>query len=166
MLPAEFRTYPLTVSAWLTPAARADQGASSYGLTPFPANAISNDVAGVGGFGMGINVWTDGMPGSSLRVGWVNPTVPATFNAGTRYHVVLAYSPSRMVSVYVGGTLLTMRGTANADMTQGALFVGAHNLDTGYGTKRFNIGEIDDVRIYTTLLDAPTVAALHDAGPL
>jgi hypothetical protein len=166
MMPAEFRTYPLTVSAWLTPGARADEGASAYGLQPFPPNAVSNDVAGVGGFGMGVNVWTDGTPGSSLRAGWANPTVAATFAAGTRYHVVLAYSASRTVSIYVDGALLATRGTAAADKTLGVLFVGAHNLDTGYASKRFFVGDIDDVRVYTSLLDASSIAALHDAGPL
>lgn len=165
-LPGTFRIYPLTVAAWMVPDARTDQTSNAYSLTPFPANAVSNDTGGVGGFGMGANVWTDGTPGSSLRVGWVAPTVAATFTAGQLVHVALAYTTAGNVSIYVNGVLLTSRGTAVADGMMAALYIGAHNLDVGYGTKRFYAGTIDDVRIYRRLLTANEVAGMFTAGPL
>jgi hypothetical protein len=42
-------------------------------LVPFPANALSDDVPGVGGYGMGLNVWGDGHGGSALAVEDVSP---------------------------------------------------------------------------------------------
>jgi Concanavalin A-like lectin/glucanases superfamily len=63
------RVAPITMSAWLTPEARADS--TDHGgnaLVPFPANAFSTDIPVNGGYAIGINVWTDGTPGSALAV--------------------------------------------------------------------------------------------------
>jgi hypothetical protein len=61
------RVPPITMSAWLTPTARADStDHGGYALVPFPANALSDDIPDNGGYGMGLDVWTDGTPGSVL----------------------------------------------------------------------------------------------------
>jgi hypothetical protein len=43
-------------------------GVNQFALWPFPANAFSSDIPGVGGYAIGINVWTDGTGGSDLAV--------------------------------------------------------------------------------------------------
>jgi hypothetical protein len=59
-----FRSPPITFSAWLTPSLRADSP-TGYALKPYPANALSGDIPGVGGYALGLNVWS---AGSALSV--------------------------------------------------------------------------------------------------
>jgi hypothetical protein len=66
-VPAD-RTPPLTMTIWLTPSARHDGTINQFALWPFPANAFSSDIPGIGGYAIGINVWTDGNGGSDLAV--------------------------------------------------------------------------------------------------
>lgn len=61
------RVPPITMSAWLTPTARADStDHGGYALVPFPANALSDDIPDNGGYGIGLDVRTDGTAGSVL----------------------------------------------------------------------------------------------------
>lgn len=63
------RVPPISMSAWLKPASRADSNADKgYSLVPYPANALSDDIPSVGGYALGLNVWTNGTPGSALAV--------------------------------------------------------------------------------------------------
>jgi hypothetical protein len=71
------RSPPITMTAWLTPAERADGTLLLDALLPFPANALSDDVPGVGGYGIGLNVWGDGRGGSVLGVEGVSPCTQA-----------------------------------------------------------------------------------------
>jgi hypothetical protein len=50
---------PITISAWLTPAARTDEP-NGYALQPYPANVLSDDIPGIGGYAIGLNVWSAG----------------------------------------------------------------------------------------------------------
>ena len=56
---SSYRTPPITISAWLTPRARADKTANSYVFQPYPTNAFGDDLPGNSGYGLGLNVWTD-----------------------------------------------------------------------------------------------------------
>lgn len=164
MLGGEFRTLPLTLSVWLTADVRTDQLSTQYAILPYPPNAISNDRVTEGGLGAGINVWTDGTPGSDLHIGAVDGQIPG-FAAGTRYHVVVVYDYFA-TTVYVDGQQHSVHPIANfANGQPAVLHVGEHNDDVMYGTKRFFIGEIDDVRIYRDSLSDVQVRVLFTAGP-
>jgi hypothetical protein len=58
-LTSAFREPPITISVWLTPNLRADSP-NGYALRPYPPNALSDDIPGVGGYAIGLNVWTTG----------------------------------------------------------------------------------------------------------
>lgn len=177
---ASYRTPPVTISAWLKPAARADQTSALGALTPYPSNAIGDDIPTEFGYGIGLDIWTDGTPGGAVIVedtgacvpGAVFPvdcTVPAdpgapSLVAGTEYLVTVVFT-STTASVYLDGALYHA-GTAaalQADPTQ--FWLGLHNQDTTYGTKRFFAGGIRDVRVYKRALAAAEVAALYASGP-
>ncbi len=164
---AGLRQAPVSFAAWLTPAARADEATNAHGLTPYPPGAISGDVPGQFGFGIGLDVWTDG--GSALAVENVGYTFTnaggAPFVAGDTYFVVVAIGGAS-ASIYVDAALVA---TASVS-TPGAaptttLSLGVHNGDTGYGTKRFYAGRMRDARVYKRALTAAEVAALYGAGP-
>ena len=67
--------------------------------------------------------------------------------------------------IFIDGVNVASRGTAADDGLTSPLYVGAHNADTGYGTKRFFSGEIDDVRIYRRLLSPQDIADIYAQGP-
>jgi hypothetical protein len=54
-----FRVPPITISAWLTPVLRADSP-NGFALRPYPANALSGDIPAIGGYALGLNVWSGG----------------------------------------------------------------------------------------------------------
>ena len=142
--PAGMRRVPVSFTAWLAPSARSDETANSYGITPFPSNAVSADVPGLFGFGIGVDVWTEGTPGSAFAVENVGSTFNACdgggFVANEEYFVVAAIGAST-ATLYVDG-----RRTATAPVTMpgaaatATLSLGTHNGDVGYGSKRFYAG--------------------------
>jgi hypothetical protein len=69
-----YRSPPITISAWLKPAARVDSPSVGNTLYPYPPNAVSDDVPGVGGYGIGLNVWS---AGSALEAEGVTPCTRA-----------------------------------------------------------------------------------------
>jgi hypothetical protein len=164
---AGLRQAPVSFTAWLAPASRADETSNNYAITPFPPNAVSGDVAGQYGFGIGLDVWTDGAGGSALaveNVGYNFLDAGAQFAAGTEYFVVAAIGS--MASVYVNGNLVgTMTATTPGPATTTTISLGLHNDDTGYGTKRFYVGRMRDVRIYKRVLTAQEVGTLYADGP-
>ena len=163
-LSPRYRTFPLTVSMWLTPDIRADSMVTGYGISPFPPNALSNDIEGNGGIGAGLNVWSDGMPGAELRAGWTDVGNPGAFGA-RRYHVAITYETARML-IYVDGVAGEVELVSYAnDALTAPLYIGVHNEDAAYNTKRFFVGEVDDVRVYTSALSATEISALIAAGP-
>jgi len=135
MVDERYRTLPLTITAWLRPRSRSDGSIAEGALQPFPPNALSGDVPGIGGYGMGLNVWSDGAGGSALAaegvdtckqaglcvanqdVGDAGPacTMPQACNAGfvggTEYFVAVAIGPASDAGpapearVYVDGQL-------------------------------------------------------------
>ncbi len=173
---ASFRVPPVTITAWLTPAARADEEATAHALQPYPPNAVSGDVPSLGGYGIGVDVWTDGLPpgvssqaalavesGVGLSAGF--HSLPAPFTPLAR-HLVAAVEDAGSVTVYVDGTVFAVQtadGPPPASPTP--LHLGCHNDDTGYATKRFFEGKIRDVRIFRSLLTAAQIAALYQSGP-
>ena len=165
-----FRDQPLTISAWLTPSSRADKSANSYSITPFPPNAISNDVPTKGGYGIGLNVWTDDGGGSELIIhaggGVAGAQLSGGWNAGQRYHIVVVYKKAETIVYVDGAKFHTFAATdpENSDPTE--LFLGRHNDDAGYGTKRFFSGTIQDVRVWQKLIDADQIAQLYSDGPV
>jgi hypothetical protein len=184
---SSYRDPPITISAWLTPRARADETSNQYGLVPFPSNAIGDDSPG--GYGIGLNVWTDGTGGSALAAEEVDTcqnagTLPQScvanesagdagaFLAGREYFIATAIgSPAGDAStlaahVYVNGVLFDATTAANpANLPQTTLHLGCHNEDTSYGSKRFFAGRIRDARVYKRELGADEVAQLFGNGP-
>ncbi|HSY22150.1 MAG TPA: LamG-like jellyroll fold domain-containing protein [Polyangiaceae bacterium] len=181
-----FRVPPITISAWLTPQARADETSNDYVLVPYPTNAIGDDDPGLYGFGIGLNVWTDGDGGSAVAAEDVdtcqrayNPSCIANedtgdagpFVAGDEYLVTVTVdepgdAAAAPAVVYINGepydvTSADVPGTSSAT----TLFLGRHNDDTGYGSKRFFAGRIRDARVYKRLLGPDEVAQLYANGP-
>jgi len=175
---ATYRTPPLTLSAWLTPAARADETSTVGPLTPYPSNAIGDDIPAEFGYGLGVNTWTDGTPGEALTVEGVGGCVPGAafpvpcelagnvvFAAGTEYLVTVVIDASLAAHAYVNGALYadTTASALQADATQ--FWLGRHNDDTSYGMKRFFAGGMRDVRVYKRALEASEVTTMFAAGP-
>ncbi len=163
------RQAPVSFTAWLAPNARGDETSNGYAITPFPPNAVSGDAAGAYGFGLGLNVWTDGQAGSALAaedVGYQFPNVGNTeFLASTEYFVAVAIDTSNAL-VYVDGQEVgqaTPSTPGPAAMT--TLWLGVHNGDVAYGSKRYYLGRMRDVRVYKRVLSAGDVATLYADGP-
>jgi concanavalin A-like lectin/glucanase superfamily protein len=163
------RQAPISFTAWLAPSARSDETSNSYSITPFPPSAVSGDVPGEYGFGMGLSVWTDGTAGSALafeNVGYTFLDVGgAQFLSGSEYFVTATIGSSS-AQVYVDGLLVGQATpTTPGSSEQATLSLGFHNTDTSYGTKRFYSGRMRDVRIYKRVLSATEVATLYANGP-
>jgi hypothetical protein len=165
-----FRVAPVTMSVWITALSRGDEMSNSHALTPYPPNAFSGDSPGRGGFGVGLNVWTDGVPGGGLALETGAGAAIAFhtlggYGAGTEYFVALVIGPAQ-ANLYVNGAL---SGTVAANLPLGAapapLHLGCTNDDTNYNTKRFFRGRVRDARIYTRLLGTGEIAQLYAAGP-
>lgn len=155
----------LTIEAWVKPEVRSDGVASDL----FPANVVCNDKRNFGGVGIGANVFASG---SSL---WIelqteNPAdahhqvTGATLAAGEWAHVALVLT-SGNAKTYVNGARVE-----SFDYAQGALDgdttvrIGRHNDDTGFGSRRFFKGAIDEASIYDRALTDAEIAQLFAAG--
>ncbi len=170
---ASFRDPPITITAWLGPTARSDRTTNDYGLTPYPPNAVSGDTPGAGGYGIGVDLWTDGTAGSVVEVetgvgagtGGFH-TVPTPLTPAAVTFVALVVLGTQSSVVYIAGNVLAQE-TANVppSVSPPRFHLGCHNDDTGYGTKRFFRGRIRDARIYQRALAASEIASLYAAGP-
>ena len=168
-----FRARPLSITAWLTPAARADETSNAWALTPFPPDALSGDAPTLGGYGLGLDAWTDSVGGAAVAVETgADATVAyhslsGPFSPGARRFAALVVDASGPAHVYVDGALLA-DVTANVPpaVAPAPLHLGCHNLDEGYGTKRFFRGRIRDARVYTRALAPSEVAELFARGPV
>lgn len=166
-----FRNPPVTITAWLTPLRRTDSTVNEYGLTPFPPNAISGDVPDFGGYGVGLEVWSDGAPGAAACVETgVGTTLgfhaqPAPLTAGTETFVA-SVAVAASATLYINGVAIA---SFDADVPPSEsptpLHLGCHNDDFGYGSKRFYAGRMRDARVYTRALEATEIARLFAAGP-
>lgn len=165
---AELRQAPVSFTAWLAPAARSDRSANNYSVVPFPPNAVSGDTKAHYGFGIGLNTWTDGTPGSALgveNVGYDFTNDGGAFTADTEYFVAATVGTTT-AQIYVNATLVgTGTPTAPEAATPTTLRLGNHNDDTDYETKRFYKGRMRDVRVYKRVLTSSEVAQLQAAGP-
>jgi hypothetical protein len=167
-VPAALRQAPVSITAWVIANARADRTANNFSVVPFPPNAVSGDVPGQYGYGIGLNVWTDGTPGSALgveNVGYTFTNDGGAFVSGTEYFIATTIS-SGAAQVYVNARLVgqavpTQPGAAATT----TLRLGLHNDDTNYGTKRFFKGRLRDVRVYKRVITAAEVQALFTKGP-
>jgi hypothetical protein len=189
----EFRTPPITIAAWLTPNSRKD-GPTGWVLRPFPPNAVSGDIPGVGGYGFGLNVWSHGsaiaaegladcMRGycvasttQNARTGGPSckdlSSCDQGFAAGAEHLVVLTIGPAAdggskiEGTLYVDGTPFDHAASGPAT-SNGAppFYLGFHNFDGNYGASRFFDGRIRDVRIYKRLLGGAEIQRLYAQGP-
>jgi hypothetical protein len=199
-----YRTPPVTFSAWLTPASRTDGNAVRHTLQPFPPNALSDDIPAVGGWSIGLNVWSDAPAGSALGVEMLDDCVggglcvastsqnAAGADAGADAGAHTCTSPSSCDQGFVGGVEVLVTLTVGPAPTSGEptariyvdgklfdsthtavppanasppLYLGCHNMDTGYGTTRFFSGRIRDVRVYERELGADEIGQLYSNGP-
>jgi hypothetical protein len=188
LVDSSYRSPPITVGAWLTPVARSDDNVNpSWSLVPYPTNAFGDDISGQWGYGIGLNVWSGGAalsaedvdlcqgtippPGGYRCIANQNSGAPVVFSGGTEYFVVVAIgSPSdagtgSSAIVYVNGSLFdsSTAGVISGGTT--TLWLGVHNDDTGYGTRRFFSGRIRDARVYKRELGAAEVQQLYRSGP-
>jgi len=165
---AGLRQAPVSFTAWLAPAARSDRNANNFNVVPFPPNAVSGDAPGFFGFGIGLNIWTDGTPGSALgveNVGYDFTNAGAAFIAGTEYFVAATINTTT-AQVYVNAVLAgTGSPTTPGAAATTTLRLGNHNDDTQYGSKRFYKGRMRDVRVYKRALTSSEVTQIHAAGP-
>ena len=168
----EFRQPPVTISAWLTPAAREDETSNAYALTPFPPDAISGDYPVEGGYGLGLDVWTDGSMGHALSVetGYGAATafhsISGPFTAGDRHFLAVVVDTAN-ATIFVDGKQTTQTTDDIApSVTPTPLHIGCHNDDTAYGTKRFYKGRMRDVRIFKRALGSDEIAQLFSNGPV
>jgi hypothetical protein len=167
-----FRQPPVTMSAWLTPAARDDRTSNDYALAPFPPDAVSGDYPSAGGYGIGLDVWTDGDAGRALSVETGHGASIAfhsfdgAYVDGQRRFIALVIG-SADATIYVDGkqTTTTTDGIAPS-VTPTPLHLGCHNEDVAYGTKRFYKGRMRDVRIYKRVLAPTEIAQLFSNGPV
>jgi hypothetical protein len=175
---ASYRTPPITISAWLTATSRADETTGDGALAPFPSNAFGDDIPAEFGYGIGLDVWTDGTPGQALIVEDLGACIPGatfpvncaiagnvTFVASTEYLITLVIDADLSTTVYVNGAQFASgtAGVLQVDATQ--FWLGQHNDDTTYGTQRFFAGSMRDIRVYKSALTATEAVALYTAGP-
>ena len=161
---SSYRSPPVTISAWLTATTRADRTSITGPLEPFPSNAIGDDIPGEFGYGFGLNVWSDGTPGSALTVEDFNgcsfgATFPvdctiagAAFTAGTEYLVTIVINTDNTAHTYVNGALYADATVGTLAVAATQFWLGRHNDDPDYGTKRFFDGRMRDVRVYKSAL--------------
>jgi large repetitive protein len=164
------RRAPVTMTAWLTALSRSDETDNSWALLPFPSNALSGDEPALGGFGLGLNVWTDGPGGSGMgaQTG-VNKTVgfhtAGEFQANVESFSAVVIAPAQAILYVNGISMATVAVNTPLAKVPAPLHLGCHNDDSVYKSKRFFKGRMRDARIYTRLLDANEIAQLFADGP-
>jgi uncharacterized repeat protein (TIGR01451 family) len=154
---------PLTIEGWVKPGARATGSISA----PLPTNVISNDRVNFGGHGFGIHIYPDG---SKLNIGVQGVEadfrdIPGvTFVPDEWVHVAVVYTTGE-AKTYVNGQLSdTFTYTQAAMEGDPVVRIGRHNDDTGYGTRRFFKGAIDELSLYNRALTLDEISAIHAAA--
>ncbi len=154
---------PLTIEGWVKPEAHATGSIND----PLPPNVICNDQRNFGGHGFGVHIYPDG---SKLNIGVQGVGVDfrnipgVTFTAGEWVHVAVVYAPGS-AKTYVNGELKDTLTYTQDDMEgNNVVRLGRHNDDTGYGTRRFFKGAIDELSLYARALSGAEVAAIYLAG--
>lgn len=143
----------ITIDAWVKPALRTDGSSFSQ----FPNNVISSDLPGGYGHGFGANI-VAGSSGLCIEANDAFRYISAALTADTWYHIVCVYTTGN-VKTYLNGNLID-----DFSFVQGFIepnnymFIGKHNDDGAYGTRRFFKGVIDELRIWSKALTATEVA--------
>jgi hypothetical protein len=168
---AELRQPPVTITAWQTAAARVDSTSNDICYEPFASNGVSADIQGASGYGLGLNVWADGNPGSGLtletgQLGCTSSfTTVGSFVAGQEYFVALALTVTTATIYVDGASIATLPATPPPAASPTLLQLGCLNEDPVLGSKRFFNGRMRDVRVYKRVLSATEVQQLYVSGP-
>ena len=154
---------PLTIEGWVKPEAHATGSIAD----PLPTNVISNDRVNFGGHGFGVHIYPDG---SKLNIGVQSVeadfrTIPdVTFAPAEWAHIAVVYSPGQ-AKTYVNGQLRdTFNYTQAAMEGNQVVRIGRHNDDTGFGTRRFFKGAIDELSLYNMAFTDAAINAIYSAG--
>jgi uncharacterized repeat protein (TIGR01451 family) len=154
---------PLTIEGWVKPTAH-DTGSIN---DPLPPNVISNDKSLFGGHGFGVHIYPNG---SKLNIGVQAEeedfyNVPGvTFQPDQWVHIAVVYTPGK-AKVYKDGLLKWTFTYTQAPLAgQDIVRIGRHNDDTGYGTRRFFKGAVDEISLYHRALNSAEIDAIFSAG--
>lgn len=158
------RTQPVSYSLWFTPVTRSNQ--SSGLVQPFPPNVLSNDIFGLGGIGIGINVRdTYGGNNTVIAAYFYNSELPAYISSGVRRHFAVV-GDATSSKLYIDGNLIsTSSSLQNFASSSGTLRFNYTNEDTNYQQNRFSKGTLRDVRVYKRALTAGEVQNTFLQGP-
>ncbi len=154
---------PLTIEGWVKPEAHATGSISD----PLPTNVISNDRVNFGGHGFGVHIYPNG---SKINIGVQGleadfRDIPGvTFVPDEWVHVAVVYTTGE-AKTYLNGQLSdTFTYTQAAMEGDQVVRIGRHNDDTGYGTRRFFKGAIDELSLYNRALTLDEISAIHFAA--
>jgi len=147
------KVIPLTVEAWVKPILR-DEIATFY-----PNNILSNDNPGLFGHGFGANI---NSTVNQITVEYQNDfriINNAGLSTNTWQHIAVVYT-SGNVKTYVNGTLIDDFTYVQGALTgTGSFWIGKHNDDASYGTRRFYKGQLDEVRVWHRALNGSEILA-------
>jgi hypothetical protein len=136
------KVLPLSVEAWVKPAMRTEN------TTFYPNNVLSNDLPGSHGHGFGANVNSQV---NQITIEYENGfrTINnAGLSTNTWQHIAVVYI-SGNVKTYVNGALIDNFNYSQATLNAaGSFWIGKHNDDGSYGTRRFYKGQVDEVRVW------------------
>ncbi|MFZ2898546.1 MAG: LamG-like jellyroll fold domain-containing protein, partial [Saprospiraceae bacterium] len=136
------KVLPLSVEAWVKPAMRTEN------TTFYPNNVLSNDLPGNHGHGFGANV---NSLINQITIEYENGfriIDNAGLSTNTWQHIAVVYT-SGNVKTYVNGALIDNFNYSQATLNAaGSFWIGKHNDDGGYGTRRFYKGQVDEVRVW------------------
>jgi hypothetical protein len=144
---------PLTVEAWVKPALRTE-------VTDFyPNNILSNDNPGLFGHGFGANI---NSTVNQITIEYQNNfriIENAGLSSDTWQHIAVVYTPGN-VKTYVNGILIDDFNYQQSGLTgTGSFWIGKHNDDGTYGTRRFYKGQLDEVRVWHRALSGAEILA-------
>jgi len=147
---------PVTLEAYVKPEMRTEN------TNFYPNNILSNDVPGNYGLGMGINI---NSYGSQITVEYKNgfrTFYDNTIVAGQWVHIAIVYTNGK-VETYINGVLKDVVNHNQAPLNGNTnMFIGRHNDDAAYGTRRFFKGVIDEVRVWNRALCAQEITSQYN----
>ncbi len=137
--------FPITMEAMIKPELR------SEGNVFYPNNVISNDIPSLHGLGFGANVYAGG---SKIVVQYENGfrEIATNLIANQWVHIAVVYTATT-IQTYVNGNLIDTFSYLSQPLNGSThLYIGKHNNDINYATRRFFKGAIDEVRIWNKAL--------------
>lgn len=170
-MPGSFRDPPIAMTCWVKPALRTDRNVMpTYAYTPYPPNVMSNDIPGLGGYGMGFNVWAaaGGYPaGHAFAVHNYSYTlaVPGGIIPDQWYFIAFSTGATYGTRVWANLDIISTGAVINPTGTSPAyLYTGRHNDDTNYGSRRNFWGDLDEARVYDRELTVAEIEAIFLYG--